>query len=161
MSTRGTFFDRQCGLSLHSYLDHRAKYSGIGSYNDEGFAAMERAIPLAVATLKSALATPGLKVVFGTDAVAGAHGANARDLVCRVALGGQKPMDAIVSATSLAARSLGLEETIGAIAPGLRADLIAVEGDPSRDIRALERVRFVMKDGHVFRNTSSPAAAPL
>ena len=158
LSERGTYFDPQCSLVFRNYLDNKPKFLGIGNYTEAGFAAMESALPLAVATFKRSLATPGLKVVFGTDAVAGAHGGNARDLVCRVALGGQKPMDAIVSATSLAAKSLGLEETIGAIAPGLKADLIAVDGDPSRDIHALERVRFVMKDGHVFRNTSSPAA---
>ena len=161
LSERGTYFDPQCSLVFRNYLDNKPKFLGIGNYTEAGFAAMESALPLAVATFKKALATPGLKVVFGTDAVAGAHGGNARDLVCRVALGGQKPMDAIVSATSLAARSLGLEETIGAIAPGLRADLIAVEGDPSREIHALEKVRFVMKDGLVFRNTSAPAGARL
>ncbi len=153
LSERGTYFDPQCSLVFRNYLDNKPKFLGIGNYTEAGFAAMENALPLAVATFKRALATPGLKVVFGTDAVAGAHGGNARDLVCRVTLGGQKPMDAIVSATSLAAKSLGLEEMIGAIAPGLKADLIAVEGDPSSDIRALERVRFVMKDGRVFRNT--------
>ena len=161
LSERGTYFDPQCSLVFRNYLDNKPKFLGIGNYTEAGFTAMESALPLAVATFKRALATPGLKVVFGTDAVAGAHGGNVRDLVCRVALGGQRPMDAIVSATSLAAKSLGLEETIGAIAPGLRADLIAVEGDPSRDIHALERVRFVMKDGHVFRNTPAAAAAPL
>jgi imidazolonepropionase-like amidohydrolase len=155
LSERGTYFDPQCSLVFRNYLDNKPKFLGIGNYTEAGFAAMENALPLAVATFKRALATPGLKVVFGTDAVAGAHGGNARDLVCRVELGGQKPMDAVVSATSLAARSLGLEEKIGAIAPGLRADLIAVEGDPARDIRALERVRFVMKDGRVFVNTPS------
>jgi imidazolonepropionase-like amidohydrolase len=153
LSERGTYFDPQCSLVFRNYLENKPKFLGIGNYTEAGFAAMENALPLAVTTFKRALATPGLKVVFGTDAVAGAHGGNVRDLVCRVELGGQKPMDAVVSATSLAARSLGLEEKLGAIAPGLRADLIAVEGDPARDIRALERVRFVMKDGRVFLNT--------
>ncbi len=152
LSERGTYFDPQCSLVFRNYLDNKSKFLGIGNYTEEGFAAMEKAMPVAVATFRKALATPGLKVVFGTDALAGAHGGNARDLVCRVELGGQKPMDAIVSATSLAARSLGLEDRIGAVAPGMRADLIAVEGDPSKDIRALERVVFVMKDGRVFRN---------
>jgi imidazolonepropionase-like amidohydrolase len=158
LSERGTYFDPQCSLVFRNYLDNKPKFLGIGNYTEAGFAAMESALPLAVATFKKALATPGLKVVFGTDAVAGAHGGNARDLVCRVELGGQKPMDAIVSATSLAARSLGLEDKVGAVAPGLRADLIAVDGNPASDIRALERVRFVMKDGRVFRNTP---ATPL
>ena len=61
-------------------------------------------------------------------------------------------MDAIVSATSLAAQALKLSDRIGAVAPGLDADLIAVDGDPSRDITALTRVRFVMKGGVVYKN---------
>src|SRR5207245_353126 len=105
------------------YLDNRAKYEGIGNYNEEGFRAMEKAIPLAVATVRRALATAGLKMVYGTDAVAGAHGHNAEDLVCRVKEAGQSPMEAILSATSLAARSLGLQDVIGALAPGMEADL--------------------------------------
>jgi imidazolonepropionase-like amidohydrolase len=113
---------------------------------------MEKAIPLAIATVRRALATAGLKVVYGTDAVAGAHGHNAEDLVCRVIDAGQPPLDAIASATSLAARSLGLADQICEIAPGMQADLIAVEGDPSRDITALRRVRFVMKAGRIYRN---------
>ena len=152
MAERGTWFDPQCGLVFHNYLDNRAKYEGIGNYNEEGFRAMEKAIPLAVATVRRALATAGLKMVYGTDAVAGAHGHNAEDLVCRVKEAGQSPMEAILSATSLAARSLGLQDVIGALAPGMEADLIAVDGDPSRDITALRRVRFVMKAGRVYRN---------
>lgn len=61
-------------------------------------------------------------------------------------------MDAIVSATSLAAQALRLGDRIGAVAPGFDADLIAVDGDPSRDITALTRVRFVMKGGVVYKN---------
>ncbi|HEY2943306.1 MAG TPA: amidohydrolase family protein [Vicinamibacteria bacterium] len=152
MAERGTWFDPQCGLVFHNYLDNRRKYEGIGNYNEEGFRAMEKAIPLAVAAVRRALATPGLKVVYGTDAVAGAHGRNAEDLVCRVQEAGQPPLDAIASATSLAAGSLGLQDRIGSIAPGRQADLVAVEGDPSRDITALRRVRFVMKAGRVYRN---------
>jgi imidazolonepropionase-like amidohydrolase len=152
MAARGTWFDPQCGFVFRNYLDNRARYEGIGNYNQEGFRAMERAIPLAVAALRRALATPGLRVVYGTDAVAGAHGRNVEDLVCRVKEGGQGAMDAIVSATSLAARSLGLQDQIGAISPGMHADLIAVDGDPTRDITALRRVRFVMRAGRVYRN---------
>jgi quinoprotein glucose dehydrogenase len=151
MAERGTYFDPQCSLVFRNYLDNRPKFEGIGNYNAEGFAAMERAIPLALAAFRLALATPKLQVVYGTDAVAGAHGRNAEDLVCRVKDGGQKPMDAIVSATSLNARSLGLGSRLGAIAVGRDADLIATEGDPSADITALRRVRFVMKGGTVYR----------
>jgi imidazolonepropionase-like amidohydrolase len=151
MAEHGTYFDPQCGLVFRNYLENRAKYEGIGNYNEAGFAAMEKAIPLAVAAFKRARATPGLKIVWGTDAVAGAHGRNVEDLICRVQDGGQPPMEAIVSATSLGAQALGLANQIGAVAPGLQADLIAVDGDPSKDITALRRVVFVMKGGRVYR----------
>ena len=151
LSRKGTFFDPQCGLVFRNYLDHRERFLGIGNYTEEGFAAMERAVPLAVATFRKALVTPGLKIVFGTDAVAGAHGRNAEELICRVKDGGQDSGQALVSATSLAARSMGLESSIGTLAPGMEADLIAVDGDPIRDIAALSRVVFVMKGGVVYR----------
>ncbi|HEV8118680.1 MAG TPA: amidohydrolase family protein [Thermoanaerobaculia bacterium] len=151
LAQKGTYFDPQCCLVFRNYLENRRKFLGIGNYTEEGFAAMEKALPLALSAFQRALATPNLNVVFGTDAVAGAHGNNARELFCRVEEGRQKPMDALVSATSLAARSLDLAGKIGAVAPGLEADLIAVEGDPSSDIRALEKVVFVMKGGRVFK----------
>ena len=151
MAQRGTYFDPQCGLVFRNYLENRAKYEGIGNYTEAGFAAMEKAIPLAVAAFKRARATPGLKIVWGTDAVAGAHGRNVEDLICRVQDGGQPPIEAITSATSLGAEALGMGSRIGTIAPGFEADLIAVDGDPSRDITALRRVVFVMKGGRVYR----------
>ncbi|HTD53386.1 MAG TPA: amidohydrolase family protein [Thermoanaerobaculia bacterium] len=152
LAARGTYFDPQCGLVFHNYLDNRSRYLGIGNYTVEGFAAMERAVPIAVETFRRAIATPNLKIVFGTDAVAGAHGANARELVCRVREAGQKPADALASATSLAAEAMGLSNKIGRIAPGLEADLIAVDGDPEKDITALSRVVFVMKGGVVYKS---------
>jgi imidazolonepropionase-like amidohydrolase len=151
MAERGTYFDPQCGLVFKNYLENRAKYEGIGNYNPAGFAAMEKAIPLAVATFKRARAIHGLKIVWGTDAVAGAHGRNVEDLICRVQDAGQPPMEAIISATSLGAQALGLGNRIGSIAPGYEADLIAVDGDPSTDITALRKVVFVMKGGRVYR----------
>lgn len=151
MARRGTWFDPQICLVFRNYLDHRPRFQGIGNYNDEGFAAMERAIPLATAAFQRALATPGLQIVFGTDAVAGAHGRNVEELICRVQAGGQPPLDAILSATSRGADALGLGTTIGRIAPGYQADLIAVDGDPVADITALRRVVFVMKEGRVVR----------
>jgi imidazolonepropionase-like amidohydrolase len=155
LAERGTYFDPQCGLVFRNYLDNKEHYLGIGNYSEAGFAAMEKAVPLAIAEFRKAIATPGLKVVFGTDAVAGAHGHNVEELVCRVEQGGQKPMDAIVSATSLGAQAMGLDKELGAIAPGLRADLIAVDGDPSADITALRRVVFVMRGGRVYRDEGS------
>jgi hypothetical protein len=156
MADRGMFFDPQCSLVFRNYLDNRPSYQGIGNYTDEGFAAMERALPLALDAFHKALATKGLAIVFGTDAVAGAHGRNVEEMVCRAQAAGQSPMDVIVSATSLAARSLGREHEVGSVAPGLQADLIAVEGDPSRDITALRRIRFVMKGGTVYMSPTQP-----
>ena len=152
LAERQVYFDPQVCLVFRNYLDNRVKYQGIGNYNDSGFASMERALPLAAKMFRQAIATPGLNVVYGTDAVAGAHGRNVEELVCRVRDGGQKPMDAIISATSLNAQSLGMADSLGTVAAGKLADLIAVQGDPSRDIEALRRVVFVMKNGRVYRN---------
>ena len=149
MAASGTYIDPNIGLVKQNYLDNRTKYDGIGNYNTEGFAAMEKAIPIDLAMFKLALATPNLKIVFGTDAVAGAHGRNIEELIYRVQKGGQAAAAAIVSITSLAAESLGLEAKVGAVAPGMEADLIAVDGDPLKDITALRRVVFVMKGGKV------------
>jgi imidazolonepropionase-like amidohydrolase len=98
----------------------------------------------------TALETAGLKIVMGTDAVAGAHGQNAREPIERVKTG-QKPMDAIIGMTSLAAQSMNLDKELGAIAAGLNADLVAIDGDPLQDITALQRVRFVMRNGKVYK----------
>jgi imidazolonepropionase-like amidohydrolase len=152
MAQRGTWFDPQCGLVFHNYLDNRAKYDGIGNYNAVGFASMEKALPIAANVVRMASRTKGLKLAFGTDAVAGAHGHNADDLTCRVREGGQDPMSVIRSATSLNAESLGLGNAIGTIAPGFEADIIAVDGDPTKDITSLSRVVFVMKGGRVYKN---------
>jgi imidazolonepropionase-like amidohydrolase len=151
MAQRGTYFSPQCGLVFRNYLEHRSRYEGIGNYNAEGFAAMERAVPLAVTAIRRAIATPGLRMVFGTDAVAGAHGRNVEDLICRVAEAGQKPMDAIRSATSLAAESLRLADSVGTLAAGKLADVIAVAGNPLQDFTAMRRVVFVMRDGRLLK----------
>ncbi len=151
MADKGVYFDPQICLVFRNYLDNRAKYDGIGNYNEAGFAAMEKAIPIATEMFKRAIKTPGLKVIFGTDAVAGAHGRNAEELVCRVQAG-QSPVDAITSATSLGAAALRAGDQFGSIAPGLQADLVAVPGDVTKDITLLRQVSFVMKGGKVYRN---------
>jgi imidazolonepropionase-like amidohydrolase len=145
------YFDPNIGVVLQNYLTNKAKFLGIGNYNEEGFAYMEKGLALNAAMIKKAVTTPNLKLVLGTDAVAGAHGHNADEIVERVRQGNQRPMDAIVSATSMAARSLSLEKTIGTLAAGYEADLIAVDGDPLTDITAVTRVAFVMKGGKVYK----------
>src|SRR6185295_12608811 len=110
MAQRGVYFDPNF-LVLHNYLDRKPKFLGIGNYNEEGFAAMERGLPLVAEVLKRARAHH-VKVVLGTDAVAGSHGRNAEEFVYRVQDGGDTPPDAIASATSVAAESLGMAARI-------------------------------------------------
>jgi imidazolonepropionase-like amidohydrolase len=150
IADRGLYFDPNF-LVLHNYLDNKPKFLGIGNYTEEGFAYMEKGVPMMAAVLKRAVAHH-VKIVFGTDAVAGAHGRNAEEFIYRVRDGGEAPMDAIVSATSMAARSLGLQDQIGTIAGGMQADVVAVAGNPMEDITAVRNVVFVMKGGKVFRN---------
>jgi imidazolonepropionase-like amidohydrolase len=96
----------------------------------------------------------GLDIPFATDAGVFPHGRNAREFAIRVGLG-EKPMQAIVAATRIAAEAIGWQDRVGTVAPGRYADLVAVAGDPLADITELERVRFVMKGGEVVRNDLS------
>jgi imidazolonepropionase-like amidohydrolase len=151
MAQRGVFFDPNF-LVLHNYLENRAKFLGIGNYNEEGFAAMEKGLPLVADVLRRAR-KQHVKIVLGTDAVAGSHGRNAEEFIYRVKDGGDAPMDALMSGTSVAAESLGMADKIGALAPGMEADLVAVAGNPLEDITAVRRVVFVMKGGKIYKNT--------
>lgn len=153
MAQRKVYFDPNFGLLLHNYLENRARFIG-GNFNEAGFAFMEKGIPIGIDTFKRAL-TRNIPIVFGTDAVAGANGRNYEEFVYRVRDGGQKPMAAIVAATSTAAQSLDLGSKIGTIAPGFEADIIATDGNPLQDITAVRRVVFVMKSGKVYKNLAT------
>jgi imidazolonepropionase-like amidohydrolase len=118
---------------------------------------MEGILPKDHEIVAHAAKIPGLKMVFGTDAVAGAHGQNAEEFIDRVRDCGVDPMAAMTSANSLGAEALGMAEQIGTIAPGMQADIIALAGDPLKDITAVRRVVFVMKGGVVYKN-SAPGA---
>ena len=148
MAEHGTIFDPQVCLVFQNYVDHRGVYTRSG-YTEQTFQSFIDALPVASAMFKRAIATPGLTVIFGTDAVALAHGRNSDELLCRVKAG-QPAMDAITSATSAAAKALGLGDRLGVIAPGYEADLVATKGDPSKDIAATREVVFVMRGGIVF-----------
>lgn len=158
MAANGTWFDPNIFLVSDNYLKNKERFLGIGSYTEEGMRVTEEVIPVKTKMFQEALTVPGLKVIFGTDGVAGAFGRLQDEIVYRVEVAGQKPMDAIVSATSLAAESIRLQDRIGSIAPGMEADLIALEGNPVQDITALRRVMFVMKGGvvHKILPPSSP-----
>jgi imidazolonepropionase-like amidohydrolase len=152
IAAHGTYFDPNIGLVAQNYLAHRVNFLGIGNYTDEGMAAMEKGIPQSLAVFKEALTVPGMKIVYGTDAVAGAHGHNVEELIYRVQTGGQDPKAAITSVTSLSAESLGMGDKIGSLTPGMEADIVAVEGDPLKNIETMRHVIFVMKGGQVFKN---------
>jgi len=157
MAEKGTYLDPQAGLVIENYLLNREKYLGTSGYTAEGFTAMEKILPIDHEIVQHAAKTPGLKMVFGTDAVAGAHGRNAEEFIDRVRDSGVDPMAAMVSANSLGAEALGMGDQIGSIAPGLQADIIALDGDPLKDITAVRRVVFVMKGGIVYKNSARGA----
>jgi imidazolonepropionase-like amidohydrolase len=154
LAARGTYLDPQAGLVWENYLSNRERFAGTPGYPNsaEGFAPMEGLIPMYRDFLRRASKVPGLKIVFGTDALAGSHGLNAQEFVERVSECGVEPMSALVSANSLGAEALGLGDRVGSIAPGFEADIIALDGDPLKDITAVRRVVFVMKGGVVYKN---------
>lgn len=151
MAQKGTYLDPQAGLVIENYLLNKDKFLGTPGYTEEGFAAMEKVLSLNHQLLQRAVKIPGLKIVFGTDALAGSHGRNAEEFIDRVRDGGMDSMAAMVSANSLGAKALGMADQIGSIVPGLQADIIAIEGDPLKDITAVRHVVFVMKGGVVYK----------
>ena len=154
MAQKGTYLDPQAGLVIENYLLNKERYLGTPGYTEEGFAAMTKILPINHELIQRASKIPGLKIVFGTDAVAGSHGRNAEEFIDRVRDAGVDPMTAMVSANSLGAEALGMSDQIGSIAPGLQADIIALNGDPVKDITAVRRVVFVMKGGLVHKNSA-------
>jgi len=155
MAQRGVYLDTNLS-NVYNYIEHKKAFLGLGNFTEEGFAEMAKDVPIRIDTLRRALARK-VKVVLGTDAVAGGQGLNREEFIYRVRDGGQSAMDAIVSATSRAAESLGLGGRIGSIAAGMEADLVATEGNPLDDITNVRRVLFVMKGGKVYRNIAAGA----
>ena len=147
----GAFISPQVGLVVQNYLENKSRYVGAGGFTEEGMAIMERDLPRDFEICTLAVHTPGAKVVFSTDATAGAHGRNAEEFMGRAEHCGQTPMGALVSANSLAADALGMGDRLGALAPGYEADIIALDGDPLTDLTAVRRVVFVMRRGVVYK----------
>jgi imidazolonepropionase-like amidohydrolase len=157
MAQKEIYFDPQDGLLIDTYLRNKDKYQGTPFFPVEVFPGLEKALPLHHELMQRAIRIPRLRVVFGTDAAAGAHGRNAEEFIYRIR-DGMEPMTAMVSANALAAQALGMTDEIGAIAAGLQADIIALDGDPRKDITAVRRVVFVMKGGIVYKNAARRAA---
>lgn len=106
--------------------------------------------PVIKSTFAEAYKT-GVPIVFGTDSGVSAHGDNAQEFALMVE-GGMPPMEAIQSATSVAAKFLGIDDTHGTLDVNKQADIVAVLGNPLNDITAMERVNFVMKAGIIYRH---------
>jgi imidazolonepropionase-like amidohydrolase len=162
IAEKGAYFDPQAGLLLETYLVNKEKYVGTPFFPKtlEGFEPMKEILPMNHDLMRRAAKIQGLKIVFGTDAVAGAHGHNAEEFVDRVRDCGVDPMTTMISANSLGAEALGMANQIGSIAPGLQADIIALDGDPLKDITAVRRVVFVMKGGIVYKNATRGSIRP-
>jgi imidazolonepropionase-like amidohydrolase len=163
MAEKGTYLDPQAGLTLETYLRNKEKYVGTQFFPAtlEGFKIMETILPMNHELMRRAVRVPGLKIVFGADAVAGAHGRNAEEMIDRVRDGGAAPRAVLISANALGAEALGMGDRIGSIAPGLQADIIAVQGDPLQDITSVRRVVFVMKGGVVYRHAARNETARI
>ena len=112
-------------------------------------AAMRHAVKIAVANK--------VPIALGTDAGVGPHGANGHEFTLMVEWGGLSPMQAIVAGTSSAAKLLGWERNVGSLTAGKWADVVAVPGDPTADIKVMEKPVFVMKNGVVYK---TPGGTP-
>ena len=147
----GAYLTPQVGLVVQNYLENQDRYIGIDGYTVQGMTIMLRDMPEDFTVCTRLVHMPGAKVVFGTDATAGAHGRNAEEFIGRVQHCGQAPMAALVSANSVAAEAIGMSAQLGRLAPGYDADIIALDGDPLQDITAVRRVVFVMRGGKIYK----------
>ena len=145
MAARGTFL---VPTLMAGEAVERAAKNGIlkGLRAEKAFAAaaaMRRGIKIAVANK--------VQIALGTDAGVIPHGTNAREFVLMVEWGGMSPMDSIIAGTMNGAKLLGWDKNLGSITVGKWADIVAVSGDPLKDIHAMEKVVFVMKNGVVYK----------
>ena len=143
MARRGVFLDPTL-YHLQWYTDHGAAL-GYGPGYAERLAALQKEQFASVRLAKQA----GVRIACGSDAVYSMHGENGQEIVW-LTKAGLSPTEALRSATTVNASLLGLENEIGRVAPGYAADLVAVPGDPTKDIDAVLRAAFVMKGGRII-----------
>jgi len=134
-------------LFLTEYMQANLEHSGVPEFSKQK---MRDVAAAAQINAKKAISA-GVKVAFGTDAAVYPHGLNAGEFHVYVKLG-MTPLAAIQTATINAADLLGWTKQVGTLEPGKWADLIAVDGDPTKDVSILEHVKFVMKGGTVYKN---------
>jgi len=134
-------------LFLGEYMTQNLERSDVPEYSK----AKMRAVAAAMQQNVKKAFDAGVKVAFGTDAAVYPHGLNAGEFHVYVKLG-MKPLAAIQTATINAADLLGWTKQVGTLEPGKFADMIAVDGDPTKDVTTLEHVKFVMKGGTVYKN---------
>lgn len=153
MAQRGTYLVPT--LSAGEASENAAKAGRLTGLRAEkalaAAAAMRNAIRLALRY--------NVPVALGTDAGVGPHGANGHEFTLMVEWGGMTPMQAIVAGTQSAAKLLGWDARVGTLAAGKLADVVAVPGDPLRNVRALETPSFVMKNGVVYKGDGAGAVA--
>jgi imidazolonepropionase-like amidohydrolase len=145
MKKNGTYLGPT--LFLTEYMQQHLENSGVPEFSKKKMREVAAAAPLNV---KKAFAA-GVKVAFGTDAAVYPHGLNAGEFHVYVKLG-MTPLAAIQTATINASDLLGTKFLVGSLEPGKFADVIAVDGDPTKDVTVLEHVKFVMKGGAVYKN---------
>ena len=129
------------------YLEHRERFVSFDPFTWSFFEKLQSENLANASKAKKG----GVWIVSGSDAVAGLHGHNPREVIWLVKAG-LTPAEALRAATVDAASLLGLEGKVGEIKPGAFADLVAVPGDPTRDITAVEHALFVMKGGKVVKD---------
>ncbi len=155
MKERGTFLVPT--LSAGEAVERAAKTGVLKGLRAEkalaAAAAIRHAIKLAVANK--------IQIALGTDAGVIPHGTNAHEFVLMVEWGGMSPMDSIVAGTLNGARLLGWEAHLGSLTAGKWADIVAVAGDPLKDIHNMQKVVFVMKDGVIYKQPSMSVAFPF
>ncbi|MGI9104653.1 MAG: amidohydrolase family protein [Pyrinomonadaceae bacterium] len=146
MKAKGTFLvaTLMAPQGLREKLDR-------GLYMPPNVEAKARAAIASIQSMFRKAVTKGVRIAFGTDAAVYPHGRNAEEFRLMVELG-MRPVDALRAATSVNAELFGVSDQLGTLAPGKLADIIAVPGDPTRDIRETEKVFFVMKEGVIYKN---------
>ena len=145
MAQRGTFL---VPTMMDGEMVERAAKSGVvkGLRAEKALAAaaaMRKGIKIAVANK--------VPIALGTDAGVIPHGTNAREFVLLVEWGGLSPMESIVAGTMNGSKLLGLDKNVGSLTAGKLADIVAVPGDPLKDIHNMQKTVFVMKNGVIYK----------